>query len=145
MQNRSVTIVIISIKMSNKYCYLGILHIIINNIIIIAVSITITIIVSAVVINNAIPEFKKIVIINIYIINIIHYLGIIIGFYHKWLMYSDHKQRWLKTYIHNIFQVYFSAFFGRTKEWLKRKYYYYVHACKYTDLDFGYMFIISFV
>lgn len=42
MQNRSVTIVIISIKMSNKYWYLGILHIIIN-IIIIAVSITITI------------------------------------------------------------------------------------------------------
>lgn len=58
MQNRSVTIVIISIKMSNKY-YLGILHIIINIIIIIAVSITITIIVRAVVINNAIPEFKK--------------------------------------------------------------------------------------
>ena len=44
MQNRSVTIVIISIRMSNKYWYLGILHIIINIIIIIiAVSITITI------------------------------------------------------------------------------------------------------
>lgn len=43
MQNRSVTIVIISIKMSNKYWYVGILHIIINIIIIIAVSITITI------------------------------------------------------------------------------------------------------